>query len=166
MNKIITLLLLLFFLYSPALALDYDFSSTRKIPLKMKTTEPISTKMDIQEGQVLKFKMLENVIYKRKLLVKKDTIISARLEMIITSGMNGFPAEIIIDNFEIPNIDKSKLVGTYTKTGQNRSLIVYPIKWALTWLPGVGSLTNLIKGGHAKIKTKDIITIYYYPEWK
>jgi len=166
MNKILSVLLLLFFLCVPVFALEYDFSSTKKIPIKMKIVEPISTKMDIQEGQLIKFRIIEDVIHNKELLVKKNTIISAKLEMIITSGLNGFPAEIIIDNFEIPNIKKSQLISTYTKTGQNRSLIVYPIKWALTWLPGIGSLTNLIKGGHAKIKAKDIITIYYYPEWK
>ena len=166
MNKILSVLLLLFFLCVPVFALEYDFSSTKKIPIKMKIVEPISTKMDIQEGQLIKFRIIEDVIHNKELLVKKNTIISAKLEMIITSGLNGFPAEIIIDNFEIPNIKNSQLISTYTKTGQNRSLIVYPIKWALTWLPGIGSLTNLIKGGHAKIKAKDIITIYYYPEWK
>ena len=80
--------------------------------------------------------------------------------------MNGFPAEIIIDKFEIPNVKQSQLECTYIKKGQNRSLFVYPLKWALTPIPFVGSLTNLIMGGHAKIKTSDTITVYYYPEWK
>ena len=118
------------------------------------------------EGQELEFRVIEDVFYKRKYVVKKDQIIKARIEMIVTSGMNGFPAEIIVDNFEIPNINKSQLISTYSKVGQNRSLIVYPIKWALTWLPGVGSFTNFIRGGHAKIKPKEVVTIYYYPEWK
>ena len=43
--------------------------------------------------------------------------------------------------------------------------MVYPIKWALTPIPGVGSLTNFILGGNAKITPKDKIIIYYYPEW-
>ena len=80
--------------------------------------------------------------------------------------MNGFPAEIIIEDFEIPNIKNSKLLATYTKKGQNRCFFVYPLKWALTPIPGVGSLTNFIKGGHAKVKTTDIITVYYYPNWE
>lgn len=167
MNKIAALLIVFFFVLSaPVFSLPYDFSSTQSIPINMKITEEISTKMPISEGQVLKFRALNDVYYRKKLIVKKDAIITARIEMIITSGMNGFPAEIIIDNFQISNVKQSQLMSTYTKTGQNRSLIVYPIKWALTWLPGVGSFTNLIKGGHAKIKTKDIITIYYYPQWK
>lgn len=80
--------------------------------------------------------------------------------------MNGFPAEIIVDNFEIPNIDNSKTISTYAKKGQNRCIWVYPLKWSLTWIPLVGSFTNLIKGGQAKIKTTDVIIVYYYPEWK
>ena len=166
MNRLV-LFLFLFLIFSiPAFCLDYDYSSTKKLPIKMKILETISTKMPIQEGQIVKFRVIDDVSYNGRCLVKKNTVVSAKLEMIITSGLNGFPAEIIIDNFEIPNIRRSQLIGTYTKTGQNRSLIVYPLKWALTWLPGVGSLTNLIKGGHAKIKTKDNIVIYYYPEWK
>ena len=79
--------------------------------------------------------------------------------------MNGFPAEIIVDDFEIPGIKSTQMQSTYIKKGQNRCFWVYPLKWALTPIPFVGSLTNFIKGGHARIKTKDIITIYYYPEW-
>ena len=80
--------------------------------------------------------------------------------------MNGFPAEIILGDFEIPNIENSKLLDNYTKKGQNRCFWVYPLKWSLTLIPFVGSLTNLIMGGHAKIKTTDVITIYYFPDWK
>jgi len=99
-------------------------------------------------------------------VVKKDEIITAKVETVITKGMNGFPAEIILDNFEITEIPKNQLLSTYTKKGFNACLLVYPLKWALTPFPGIGSLTNLIKGGEAKITPKDIITIQYFPEWK
>jgi len=79
--------------------------------------------------------------------------------------MNGVPAIIILDKFEIQGLDKSKLKGTYTKKGQNRGLLVFPIKWALTPIPFVGSITNVILGGHAKIKTKNTVEIYYFPDW-
>ena len=166
MNRFLVLFFLFVFFAGKAFALSYDFSSTKSVPIKLRIIEEISTKNDICEGQVLKFRVVEDVYYRKNLIVKKGAIIPAKIEMIITSGLNGFPAEIIIDDFEVPNVNKTQLISTYTKTGQNRSLIVYPIKWALTWLPGVGSFTNLIKGGHAKIKTKDIITVYYYPKWK
>ena len=105
-------------------------------------------------------------MYNNTKILEKDTIINAKIETIITSGMNGFPDEIILNNFEIPGIKNSQIRNEYIKTGQNRAFWVYPLKWALTPIPFVGSLTNLIKGGHAQIKTDDIITIYYYPEWK
>lgn len=170
MNKTLSLALLFIFgvvsAFLPSYALPYDFSSTKCIPLTFSITEEISTRKPPLEGQIINFKSIKTVRYKGKLVLKKDDIVKARVETIITSGMNGFPAEIIIDNFEIPNIPSSKLVSTYSKAGQNRSLIVFPIKWALTWLPPTGSLTNFIKGGHAKIKPSDAVTIYYYPEWK
>ncbi|MBO5446595.1 hypothetical protein J6A34_03715 [bacterium] len=147
--------------------LPYNFESTYKVPIKLGIITPITTKGEtLYEGQVLQFKVLQDTYCKRKTFLKKGTIINGRIETLISTGMNGFPAEIIISNFEIPGAKPSQLVDTYTKKGQNRCYIVYPIKWALTIIPFVGSLTNLIKGGHAKIKAKDEIVIYYYPEWK
>ena len=147
--------------------LPYNFESTYKVPIKLGIVTPITTKGEtLYEGQILQFKVLQDAYCKRKTFLKKGTIINGRIETLISTGMNGFPAEIIISNFEIPGAKPSQLVDTYTKKGQNRCYIVYPIKWALTIIPFVGSLTNLIKGGHAKIKAKDEIVIYYYPEWK
>ena len=147
--------------------LPYNFESTHRIPIKLGIVTPITTKGEkLYEGQVLQFKVLQDTYCKRKTFLKKGTIINGRIETLITAGMNGFPAEIILGGFEIPGAKSSQLVDTYTKKGQNRCFIVYPIKWALTILPQTGSLTNLIKGGHAIIKAKDEIDIYYYPEWK
>ena len=147
--------------------LPYNFEGTYKVPIKLGIVQPITTKGEtLYEGQPLQFKVLQDTYCKRKTFLKKGTIINGRIETLITSGMNGFPAEIIVGNFEIPGAKPSQLVDTYTKKGQNRCYIVYPIKWALTIIPFVGSLTNFIKGGHAKIKTKDEIVIYYYPDWK
>ncbi len=145
--------------------LDYNYASTYNIPIYLSITEKISTKDGLTEGQSVKFRVIKDAVYNEKTILKQDDIINGKIETIITSGMNGFPAEIIVDNFEIPDIKQSQLISTYTKKGQNRCLWVYPLKWSLTLIPFVGSLTNLIKGGHATIKTTDIITIYYYPQW-
>lgn len=148
-------------------SLPYNFESTYSVPIKLNIIEPITTKGEkIYEGQIIKFKVKETVYSYEKPILFKGTYVNARIETIISSGMNGFPAEIIIGNFEIPEVKPTQLLGTYTKKGQNRCYIVYPIKWALTIIPFVGSLTNFIMGGHAKIRTKDEIVIYYYPEWK
>lgn len=146
--------------------LPYDYSSTEAIPIKLSIINEVSTKDGLIEGQKLKFKVLEDVYYENMPVVKKDDIITGTIETIITSGMNGFPAEIIVDDFEIAGINSSQLISTYIKKGQNRCFWVYPLKWALTIIPFVGSLTNFIMGGHARIKTKDVITIYYFPKWK
>lgn len=148
----------------PSTIQKYDYSSTTKIPIKLAITENIKSENQVFEGQTLNFWVKNNVLYNNKLLIKKNTPVSARVETTIKSGMNGIPAHIILGNFEIENIDKLKLSNFYEIKGQDRSLIVFPLKWALTILPPSGSLTNFIKGGHAKLKTNDSITIYYYPE--
>lgn len=165
MNKfLITVLFSLIIFSSPVFCLEYDYSSTKNIPIKLSIMEEISTKMPIVEGQTVKFKVLKDVEY-GNLNLKKGDIVEGQIECIVTSGMNGFPAEIILDNFKIPNVANTQLISTYTKSGQNRCIWVYPLKWALTPFPPTGSITNIIKGGHARIKTTDIITLYYYPEW-
>ena len=79
--------------------------------------------------------------------------------------MNGIPASIIFDNFKIQGISSSQLDESFEVFGQDRSLWVFPLKWALTPLPPTGSLTNFIKGGHVKVKRGKILTIYYHPHW-
>lgn len=166
MNKrVFIAFLCLLFQCSLVFADSYDFSSTKCIPIKMTIRNELSTKNPIPEGSEIKFRIIEDVKYNGKFIVKRGEIVQARVGTIITSGMNGFPAEIIIDDFRISNIDESKLISEFTKKGQNRCLWVYPLKWALTPIPFVGSLTNLIKGGNAYLKPSDIVTVYYYPEW-
>ena len=177
MNKLI-IIVLLFILFSSARAyaqdgdfvqtqskLNYNYLDTTSIPIQISIVDEISTKSEIFEGQWVDFRVLKDVIYENKIILEKGTVIQGRIETIVTSGMNGFPAEIIVDSFKIPEIKNSQIISTYVKKGQNRSYIVYPLKWALTIIPFVGSLTNLIMGGHARVKTTDVITIYYYPNW-
>ena len=141
----------------------YNYTSTTKIPVYLKITEDIKSEKDIFEGQNVKFIVVDDVVYNGATILPKNTIIPAKVETIITSGMNGIPASIIFGSFKF--YDKNKFDYTYEVFGQDRSLLVFPLKWALTPLPPTGSLTNLIMGGHAKLKTKKIITIYYHPEW-
>ncbi len=178
MNKIyLILFLVLFQLFSPVFAqetaeqltrpeLPYNYFDTKSIPIYLSIVEEISTKDGLTEGQYVDFKVVKDVVYAGKTILKQNQIIKGQIATIVTSGMNGFPAEIIIDNFQIDGIKNSQLMSQYVKKGQNRCFWVYPLKWSLTLIPFVGSLTNLIMGGHAKIKTSDIITIYYYPKWR
>ena len=149
----------------PIVNTNYNYESTAVIPVRLTIVEPINTEKEVYEGQKVNFKLSRHVIYKGKIIAKRDTIVPARVSTIITSGMNGIPASIVFDNFEIPNIKPNQLTNSYEVFGQDRSLIVYPIKWMLTILPPTGSLTNFIKGGHAKVKTNREIVLYYHPNW-
>ena len=145
--------------------LNYDYKSTVKIPIKLHITEDIKNENRIFEGQPVTFIVVSDVIYNGNIIIPQGTTVPARVETIISSGMNGIPASIIFGDFKFENIDANKIDYTYERFGQDRSLWVYPLKWALTILPPTGSFTNFIKGGHAKLKKNKIIEINYYPDW-
>ena len=150
----------------PVQNLKYDYTEVDKIPIKLQIQTPITTKNDsIVEGQLIDFVVREDVKYNHRVVIPKGTKATAVIQTYQSRGMNGIPAIIVLDDFEIPNLDKSKLKDDYIKRGQDRSYIVFPIKWALTLIPFAGYSTNLILGGHAHIKKKHNVIIYYYPKW-
>lgn len=188
MNKIILTILLLFSISLPCFSqivqdefadtyfknlqpakpephLNYNYESTTKIPIKLHITEDIKNETYVFEGQPVTFIVVSDVIYNGNVIIQKGTTVPARVETIISSGMNGIPASIIFGDFKFENIDTNKIDYTYERFGQDRSLWVFPLKWALTILPPTGSFTNFIKGGHAKLKKNKIIEINYYPDW-
>lgn len=144
---------------------EYNYQDTESIPVKLVVAQNIKSEQELYEGQTIDFKLIRHVIYNNKIIAKRGTTVPAKVKMIISSGMNGIPASIIFDNFQIPNIKSHQITNMYEVFGQDRSLIVFPLKWALTILPPTGSLTNFIKGGHAKLKTNKTITLYYHPNW-
>ena len=120
MNKLI-IIVLLFILFSSACAyaqdgdfvqtqskLNYNYLDTTSVPIQISIVDEISTKKDIFEGQWVDFRVLKDVIYENKIILEKGTVIQGRIETIVTSGMNGFPAEIIVDSFKIPEIKNSQ----------------------------------------------------------
>lgn len=143
----------------------YDYTDTDIVPIKLCITEKIKSEADLYEGQNVEFRILRHVVYKNKIIAKRGQVVPATVKIIATSGMNGIPASIIFGDFKINGIKPGQLTDTYEIFGQDRSLIVFPLKWALTILPPSGSLTNFIKGGHAKLKPSKTITIYYHPNW-
>ncbi len=149
----------------PEVHLDYDYQGTARIPVGLRITERISSETKVYEGQEITFKVRSDIYYNGKLVFEKGTVIPAKIETIVKSGMNGIPASIIVGDFEFENIPKGQISDSFEIRGQDRSLWVYPLKWALTILPPTGTLTNFIKGGHAKLKENKTIQIYYYPEW-
>lgn len=143
----------------------YNYKSTKKTPLRISLKERIKSEADLYEGQIVEFQAESAVYNKKDLKIKKGDTIKARVATIITSGMNGIPASIIFEFIEVSNVKRGQMTDTLEVFGQDRSLIVFPLKWALTILPPTGSLTNFIMGGHVKIKEGKIFTIYYHPEW-
>ncbi len=151
----------------PYIHTKYDYTGTKKIPIELQITKQISTKdKNLYENEKLAFLVKYDVVSNGKIILKRNDTVEAEITNIIKSGINGTPYTIVIDNFENPNLNNDKMIARYLKSGHNRAWLVYPLKWALTFLPPTGSLTNFIKGGHAKITPKDKITIYYYPDWK
>lgn len=150
----------------PVTNTNYNYESVEKIPIKLKITETINTKHDgVYDEMPLSFFVKEDVRHNGKVIIRKGEVVRANVETYMERGMNGIPAVIIVDNFVIKGISPKKIKGTYITRGLNLSLVVFPLKWALTPIPGVGSLTNLILGGNAKISNRKTVTIYYYPEW-
>ena len=99
-------------------------------------------------------------------MVSRGTIATAKVEIVATQGMNGIPAMIIVDRFEIPGLDSAKMKSYFVKKGLNLTYLVLPIKWVLTPFPPTGSLANFVIGGPTKISPKTDVTIYYYPDWE
>ena len=147
--------------------INYDYTSTDRVEIKLQLDQDkISTKKgNAAEGQKVQFRVKKDVRYKGRVIIPKFTLVTGIIQTFVTKGMNGIPATIIIDNIEIEGIDSKKLKGTIIKKGVNLSLLVFPLKWALTILPPTGSLTNFITGGNATINKKTNITVYYYPNW-
>ncbi len=146
---------------------DYDFSDTERIPIYLRVVTDISTKDgSAKEGQIINLKAIKNVYHNDKLIVKRGEPVTAEIKLVVDSGMNGIPYYIYLDDFKFQNLKSSRILADYKKSGCNRTYWVLPLKWALTPLPPTGSLTNFIKGGHAKISTGDTIVVYYFPNWK
>lgn len=152
---------------SPAVHIDYDYQNTDTVLIDLRIKEKISTRdKTLYEGMPVVFEVYKTAFCKNKPVAKKGDIIKGKVKYVIPSGLNGMPYCLIVGDFNFPNLDSNKISYEYKKEGFNRTYFVLPLKWALTFLPPTGSLTNFIKGGHAKITPKTKITLTYHPNWK
>ncbi len=153
----------------PYIHKEYDYESTDAIPLRIAVKDGIKSEKDLYEGQTVEFIVQKSIYENGRIKIRRGDIISAKVSTVITSGMNGIPASVIFDSFEIKNapckIKPGQITDSLEIFGQDRSYFVFPLKWALTILPPTGSLTNFIMGGHVKLNTKKILTLYYHPKW-
>lgn len=150
----------------PTANTEYNYESVVVIPIKLKIAEDISTKKNnIYDNQEVVLYTRMPVRYKNKTLLNADEKFTANVAIYMKKGMNGIPAQIILDNFKTQKIDSKKLSGVYIKRGLNLTPLVVPVKFLLTIIPGAGTGLNFIKGGNATITPYDTVTIYYHPEW-
>ena len=56
--------------------LPYDYSSTVRVPVYLSITKQISTKDGLQEGQKLEFRVIKDVVYKDKMILKSGDIVT------------------------------------------------------------------------------------------
>ncbi len=134
----------------------YDFENINIEFIKVSPLELISTKRAF-EGQRVNFVIAEDTIITkegRKIKVKRGMPLSARVELISPNQARGVPADIILGNFMLDN--KIPLEGQIKATGANRSLWVYPASYLLSVFFFTGLFIYPIRGGHAKIKPKNI----------
>ena len=84
----------------------------------------------------------------------------AALQFEFCSGAGGWSTD-----FEIENLDSNKIKEPVSKRGFSMTALIFPIKWALTPFPPMGSLVNLAVGFNASLTPKQILDIYYYPNY-
>lgn len=142
---------------------EYNYADTERIKIQITPVEKLSTPKNVYEGQVVNFVTKRNVRLEDGELLKKGTPVTGVVELYTTNGMTGVQGTITVGQISIPNLETDKLYYYIVKEGQNRTLWIMPIKWALTFIPFVGSVTNLIKGGQAVLSPSDTFTVYYYP---
>ena len=87
------------------LSLILTFISTQmvfaeKLPIKITPSQAISTNNDeIEVGDWIKFKVVNDEYYNEKLYIKKDTIITGIVDNVHENGILGDNAEIIFKKF-------------------------------------------------------------------
>lgn len=142
----------------------YDFSK-EQVPVELKVIRNLSTKRELQEGQVVVFKTIKDVVINGKIL-PRGTKVTGRVEMVSESDKMGTPFNIVIDNFNVKNPENVNetinFYGTVSKTGANRSMWVYPLYQAGNLVLYVAGFAFVpIHGGHAKLLTNETYTVFY-----
>lgn len=129
-----------------------EISFTDETPVQIRIKEKISTKTKPEEGDYIEFETVSRVKS-----FPEGTTVKGRIEFVSMNFSYGVPAEILISNFVI---DKTPLYGEIRVIGANRTLWLRPCIIVGTIFFGAGLALIPIRGGHAKIKPKDVYTVY------
>ncbi len=126
---------------------------SNEIPVKIRIKDELTTKIRPVEGDYIEFETVE--AFKS---FPAGTTVKGRIEYLSMNFTWGVPADIIVSNFKIGN---KPLYGEIKSTGADRTLWLRPVIILSTLLGGIGVVLIPIRGGHAKIKTDKIYTVYY-----
>lgn len=133
------------------------FNKEDALAIKIRIKKYFTTKQKLEEGDFIEFETIsENKIENK--IYPTGTTVKARIETISYNKSYGVPSDVVVGSFSIDNIP---LKGEISKTGANRTLWLYPVSYIGTIFFGIGLLLLPIRGGHAKIKQKQIFTVFY-----
>lgn len=127
------------------------FEELNRIPLNLQIISDISTKNNLTEGQKIVFLTKENIVLTHKKVLPAGSRVFGTVETVSQNEPLGVPANLIIGNFKIEYMPTIKLEGQIVKQGANRAYWAFnPVLFA-------------VRGGHAKIKSDEVYTVYYTP---
>lgn len=144
---------------------NLNFDLENQVPVKISINKYLTTRQYLEEGQELEFRVVGDVKISNNFVIKKDSVVKARLENISMNQAFGVPADMVIEKFVVnqPNGEKIYLDGSIKKIGANRSLWVYPVGGVAILFLFAGVLIFPIRGGHAKLRPKEVYEVYYVP---
>ena len=147
----------------PVPNLNYDYSDSDAVVVRLRPKTKISTHSRLKDGDVVKFVVAQNIVYNGKIVLKKNSEVSAVVENISPNDRYGVPANLVISRFTTEALPKKTLDGEINRQGKNHSVWVYPLSYFLMPFFGAGIGTTFIRGGNVSIPPDEIIEIYYRP---
>lgn len=145
---------------------EYDIDPTRRIPVKLKVEQEYTTKTNLEEGQIIEFKVAEDVKVGNKIFIPKDTKVTGRVETVSMNETYGVPADLIVEKFIVKASNREDFLlegASLKRVGANRAIWVYPLFYGGLMFFGAGVVFIPIRGGHAKLKIKDTYQVHYCP---
>lgn len=143
--------------------LDYDYSDASSVIVKLHPKSKITTNGKLCNGDTVHFIVKEDVFFNGKLILQKDSEVSAIIENISPNDRYGVPANLVISRFSANGLDSKTLDGEFAKQGISKSIWVYPLCYFLMPFGGAGIPVTFIRGGNVKINPDDVVEIYYRP---
>jgi len=132
MKKIFLTLIFTLLISTPAFA--------EKIPVRLENTYLISTHHDeVQLGDLIPFKVVNDVYLDKKLYIKKDTKCIGLVDFIQDNGWAGYSAEVRFKTFitkDVITLDGNIETFTSTMQKKSKSSIFYIILNALSFARG------------------------------